>query len=137
VWPFSNHQSLIPNLIPNPSSLHHHLVGRIKLGEHNIQNGHGSDRPVNRPRRNEHAGSRLERESLAVQLNLSVCVALEDIVGFGQAAVIVRLGVDGDFGTVYRAREQVRSSQCPARRTARAGDRRNGVKIDELIARRF
>jgi hypothetical protein len=85
---------------------------------------------MHNPGRDDHTHARPNRDSLIVELDLGVGFAVENVVRFGQMAVVVQLGIVLDFRSVDGPGKPRSIDEGSARGPARARDRWKPVEID-------
>ena len=75
--------------VDGPSAVHDHLIGGVKLGKDEDQDRHSADCAMDRPGGDVHERSRADVDDVVAKTHPGVGIALEDIVGLGQGAMVV------------------------------------------------
>src|SRR5690606_28812194 len=95
------------------------------------------DRPVARAGPNQNAHPGVDRDDLLVELHAGVRPALQEVVGLGKPAVVVKASVGGDLGNVDRRGIVGEVGKGTPRRTARTGNSRQLGEVDQFIVASF
>lgn len=73
------------------------LVVGIELGKDDDQNFHVADRPVPDAGRDENTDAWPNRQHDPVQLEGGPCTAFQDVIGLGQAVMVMNPGISGNL----------------------------------------
>ena len=121
----------------NSRTFHNHDVFGIEPRQTNDQNGLVPDGAVSHAGRNEHAETRLHRQKIVVQLHLRTRLAIEHIIGFREAAVVVEFRIARNLRTMQRSGELGYVGQGPAGDAACAFLPRQTVKVNNPVSLLF
>ena len=110
------------------------FVARVVFGEDDDEDFHFAQGAVAGAGADEDAQTRTDGDDVVIELHAGVGTALEEVIRFGEALVVVHLGVSGNIGDVNRGWVIGDALKRAVRRTAGAPNARDGGEIDDFVS---